>query len=164
MMVAIAACGDTTIKQASGPYASPPQSPPSKVLSRVCNAQTPADKNADTDFMNTLLIREGTQLGRVSADLTGAVPGGNFQVDATLALKNAQELKILVDESRLCEPLKSRLGGAAQELVDADQALVNSGGAPGATEALANAQSKYQALQNLVANPPEATASPSPNP
>ncbi|MFY9614932.1 MAG: hypothetical protein WAT58_05990 [Candidatus Dormiibacterota bacterium] len=157
LLVAMAACGSTTIKQASGPYASPPQSPPAKVLSRVCNAQTPSDKNADTDFMNVLLIREGTQLGRVSDDLTGAVPGGNFQVDATLALKNAQELKTLVDDSRLCEPLKSRLSGAVQELVDADQALVNGGG-----DALANAQSKYQTLQNLVANPPEATASPSP--
>ena len=80
--VLIAACGSTSDQPPNGPYASPRQSPPQVVLSRVCDAQTPANKNADTQFMQILLIRQGTDLGRVSDDLTGAVPGGNFPVDA----------------------------------------------------------------------------------
>jgi hypothetical protein len=158
------ACTPPSIKQNDGPFASPPQSPPSRVLSRVCNAQTTADKTADTEFMTILLIREGTQLGRVSDDLTGAVPGGNFPVDAELANKTSQDLQTLVDESRLCEPLKSRLSTAVKALVDADQTLVNSGGGPTAATALADAQARYQDLQRLAANPPDASASPSPSP
>jgi hypothetical protein len=116
--------------------------------------------------MSILLIREGTQLGRVSDDLSGAVPGGNFPVDADLAFKTAQELQTLVDQSRLCEPLKTTLSKAVKTMVEADQVLVNSGGGPDAAAALSDAQSRYQDLQNLVSNPPDATgaASPSPSP
>ena len=49
---------------------------------------------------------------------------------------------------------------AVQELIDADQALVNSGGTAGAGDALKTAQAKYQAVVNLVNNPPMATPSP----
>ena len=156
LTVVLAACGSTTIAPNNGPYASPPKSPPDRVLSRVCNAQTSADKTADTQFMAILMIRQGTDLGRVGDDLTGAVPGGNFPVDANLALRDATDLKTLVDSSRLCEPLKSRLSKAVQDLIDSDQALVNSGGGSGAASALGDAQAKYQALMNLVNNPPSA--------
>jgi hypothetical protein len=156
LTVVLAACGSTGIKPPSGPYASPPDSPSTIIQKRVCNAQTSADKTADTQFMQILMIRQGTDLGRVNDDLTGAVPGGNFPVDAGLAQRDANDLKHLVDTSRLCEPLKSRLSLAVQDLIDADNALVNSGGGSGAAGALQNAQAKYQGLTNVVNNPPNA--------
>jgi hypothetical protein len=159
-VVLIAACGSTSEQAPNGPYASPRQSPPQQVISRVCDAQTPANKNADTQFMQILLIRQGTDLGRVSDDLTGAVPGGNFPVDSQLALRDATDLKSQVETSRLCEPLKSTISKALQELIDADQALVSSGGSAGASTALQQAQAKNQALVNLVNNPPAASPTP----
>jgi hypothetical protein len=154
LTVALAACGSSTITQDKGPFASPPVSPPARVLNRVCNAQNAADKTADTQFMRILMIRQGTDLGRVSDDLTGAVPGGNFPVDSNLALRDSTALKQLVDSSRLCEPLKTTLSKATQDLIDSDQALVNSAGGPDAAAALTDAQTKYQALMSLVNNPP----------
>ena len=111
LTVALAACGSSTIAQDKGPFASPPVSPPARVLNRVCNAQNAADKTADTQFMRILMIRQGTDLGRVSDDLTGAVPGGNFPVDSNLALNdsNAQDAQTRIKTSNLCDPPKSEL-------------------------------------------------------
>ena len=164
LTVAVAACGSSTITQDKGPFASPPVSPPARVLNRVCNAQNAADKTADTQFMSILMIRQGTDLQRVSDTLTNAVPGGNFPVDANLPLQDATALKTLVDSSRLCEPLRTTLSKATQDLIDSDQALVNSAGGPGAAAVLTDAQTKYQALMTLVNNPPDAGASPTPSP
>jgi hypothetical protein len=152
----LAACGSSSIAGSNPPYASPRSSPPSVVMQRVCNKQTASDKTADTQFIQILLIRQGTDLGRVSDDLTGAVPGGNFATDSGLALRDAKDTKSLVDTSRLCDPLKGKLSAAAQDLVSADNALANTGGGDSASAALQDAQSKYQALSSLVNNPPSA--------
>ncbi|MEA2645431.1 MAG: hypothetical protein QOE92_514, partial [Chloroflexota bacterium] len=110
----------------------------------------------DTDGLRVLLIRQGTDLGRVSDDLTGAVPGGNFPVDSGLAKRDAEELKAQIETSALCEPFKSRLVAAAVELVTADTALVDSQGSAGAADLLATSQQKYQAINDLINNPPSA--------
>jgi hypothetical protein len=122
----------------------------------VCDARAKKTDTSDPEFMRIQLIRQGTDLGRISDDLTGAVPGGNFTVDSGLAKRDIDDLKKLVDESNLCPPLKGKLSAAVQDLVDADATLVGTGGGPGAAGALQDSQARYQALVDLTNNPPSA--------
>ena len=152
----IAACGSSSTIDPNGPYASPRVSPPAQIVGRMC-ASPPVNRQAtDTDGLRILLIRQGTDLGRISDDLTGAVPGGNFPVDTGLAKRDAEELTAQIKTSALCEPFKGRLVAAAKDLVDADTALAASDGTAGAADLLTTSQMKYQAINDLINNPPNA--------
>jgi hypothetical protein len=151
----VAACGDTANNNStSPPYASPPLSPRDSVLARSCE-QVKAGKApngvADT---KVALIRQGTDLQRISDDLTGAVPGGNFGVDVDHLISNIQDVQTQIKTSNLCEPAKSQLVEKAAALKDADDALKATGGGADAAAALQSAQSAYSAINDLLGNLP----------
>ena len=147
------ACGDTANKSSTNPpYSSPQISPGDAVLARSCE-EVKAGKAPDgLADVKVSLTRQGTDLHRISDDLTGAVPEGNFGVD--LVVTNAQDVQTRIKTSNLRDPPKSQLANKAAALKDADVALKATGGASGAAAALQVAQSAYNALNNLLGNLP----------
>jgi hypothetical protein len=157
LVLLVAACGDQAVNPTTKPpYASPALSAPAAVASRSCDAVRANSLPSGIEAAQVLVIRQGTDLQRVSDTLTGAVPGGDFRVDAGLAFKDAGDLRDGLAASNLCEPARSALVAKAQVLKDADQFLVSTGGGAGAAAALQAAQDALTALRNLVQNPPPA--------
>jgi hypothetical protein len=155
LLLIVAACGEKAVDtRTNPPYASPALSPPAAVASRSCDSVNAGSSPNGVEAARVLIIRQGADLQRVSDTLSGAVPGGNFKVDAGLALRDATDLHDGLAASNLCEPAKSAMAGKAQALKDADQALVATGGGAGAAAALQAAQDAYKALGEVVQNPP----------
>jgi hypothetical protein len=155
LCVGVAACGETANNSSTRPpYASPPMSPRDAVLARSCE-QVKAGKApnglADT---KVALIRQGTDLQRISDDLTGAVPGGNLAVDVDHLISNIQDVQTQIKTSNLCEPAKSQLLEKAAALKDADVGLKATGGGADAAAALQGAQNAYNAINDLLGNLP----------
>ena len=149
------ACGDKAVDtRTNGPYASPALSAPAAVASRSCDKVKDGTSPSGIEAAKVMLIRQGTDLQRVSDTLSAAVPGGNFIVDSGLALRDATDLRDGIASSNLCEPARSALVGKAQALRDADQSLVATAGGADAAAALQAAQDAYKALSDLVQNPP----------
>jgi hypothetical protein len=155
LLLAVAGCGEQAVDTTTNPpYASPALSAPAAVASRSCDTVRAGSSPSGIAAAKVLLIRQGTNLQRVSDTLSGAVPGGNFNVDAALALRNASDLRDGLAGSNICEPTRGLLVAKAQALRDTDQALVATAGGPGAAEALRASQDAYKALTDLVQNPP----------
>ena len=155
LLLMVAACGDKAVDtKTNPPYASPALSPPEAVASRSCDSVKAGSSPSGVEAARVLIIRQGADLQRVSDTLTGAVPGGNFNVDAGLALRDATDLRDGLAASSICEPAKSAMAGKALALKTADQALVATGGGAGAAAALQAAQDAYKALGDVVQNPP----------
>ena len=155
LLVVVTACADKAVDtNTTGPYASPALSPPNAVASRSCEAVKAGTSASGVEAAKVLLLRQGANLQRVSDTLANTVPGGNFTVDAGLALHNASDLRDSLAGSNLCEPVRSALVAKAQALKDADQSLVATAGDATAAAALQSAQDAYKALSDLVQNPP----------
>ena len=155
LVLGLAACDNPVVDTSvHPPYASPNQSPPAAVASRSCDKVKKGSDTVGIDNAKVELIRQGTDLQRISDDLTGAVPGGNFAVDSKLALRDATDLQNRLATSNLCDPLRSQLVAKAKLLKDADAGLVATQGDAGAASALQAAQAAYKALSDVVNNPP----------
>ena len=155
LLLAVTACGDKAVDTSTNPpYASPGLSAPAAVASRSCDKVKDGTAPSGIAAAKIMLIRQGTDLQRVSDTVSAAVPGGNFVVDAGLALRDATDLRDGIATSNLCEPARSALVGKAQALRDADQALVATAGGPDAAAALQASQDAFKALSDLVQNPP----------
>jgi hypothetical protein len=155
LLLVVTACGDKAPNPTTNPpYASPGLSAPAAVASRSCDTVKAGTAPSGLDAAKVLVLRQGADLQRVSDTLTGAVPGGNFSVDAGLVARDATDLLGVLAGSNLCEPAKSALVGKAQALRDADQALVATAGGAAAAAALQASQDAYRALSDLVQNPP----------
>jgi hypothetical protein len=151
----IAGCADKAVDTTTNPpFASPALSPPAAIASRSCEAVKAGSAASGIEAAKVLIIRQGANLQRVGDTLSGSVPGGDFKVDAGLADRNSKDLLDILATSNLCEPTKSALVAKAQALVDADQALVATGGGAGAPEALQASLAAYKDLGDLVQNPP----------
>jgi hypothetical protein len=150
----VAACGDTAGTSPNPPYASPQLSAGDAVLARSCEKVKAGKAPAGLADAKVSLIRQGTDFQRISDDLTGAVPGGNFGVDVDLLVANAKDVQTRIKTSNLCQPAKAQLADKAAALKDADEALKASGGGSGAAAALQAAENAYNALNNLLGNPP----------
>jgi hypothetical protein len=155
-----AGCAENVTSDPRGPYASPNQSPAQAVIAQGCaSSALPGQLSTDVEFVRTALVRQEAILQRVSEDITGAVPGGEFTKDAGLAKTNARQIMDLVDRSTLCSPYKEGLSAAAKELVKADDALA-AATAGSEQAALQSSQAALQALKAKVENPPKPAASP----
>ena len=155
LCVGVAACGGTGNNSSTNPpYASPQMSPGDAVLARSCDKVKAGKAPDGLADVKVSLIRQGTDLQRISDDLTGAVPGGNFGVDVDLLVPNAQDVQTRIKTSNLCDPPKSQLADKAAALKDADVALKATGGGSDAAAALQAAQSAYNALNDLLGNLP----------
>jgi hypothetical protein len=151
LCVGMVACGDSANNSSTNPpYASPQQSAPDAVLSRSCETVKSGKVPSGIADAKVALVRQGTQLQRISDDLTGAVPGGNFGVDVDLVVSNAQDVQARIKTSNLCDPLKSQLVDKAAALKDADVNLKATGGGATAGAALQASQDAYNTLNNLL--------------
>ena len=155
LCIGVAGCGDSGNNSSTNPpYASPQPSAGAAVLSRSCDTVKAGKVPGSLADVKVSLIRQGTDLQRISDDLTGAVPGGNFGVDVDLVVTNAQDVQTRIKTSNLCDPPKALLADKAAALNDADVALKATGGGSGAAAALQAAQSAYKALNDLLGNLP----------
>ena len=149
--VGLAACGDSANNSATNPpYASPQMGPADSVLSRSCDKVKSGKASDLVPDVKVALIRQGTQLQRISDDLTGAVPGGNFGVDVDLVVSNAQDVVTRIKASNLCDPLKTQLGDKATALRDSDVNLKATGGGATAGSALQASLDAYAAINKLL--------------
>ena len=155
LCVGVAACGTANNSSTNPPYASPQISPGDAVLAHSCDKVKAGKAPDGLADVKVSLIRQGTDLQRISDDLTGAVPGGNFGVDVELVVTNAQDVQTRIKTSNLCDPPKSQLANKAAALKDADVALKATGGGSAAAAALQAAQSAYNALNDLLGNLPK---------
>jgi hypothetical protein len=155
LCLGLAACGDTASNSSTNPpYASPGQSPGDAVLSRSCDTVKAGKAPSGLADAKVSLIRQGTDLQRISDDLSGSVPGGNFGVDVDLVVTNAQDVVTRIKTSNLCDPPKASLVDKANALKDADVNLKATGGGPGAAAALQASLNAYNALNSLLGNLP----------
>jgi hypothetical protein len=155
LLSSIAGCADKAVDTTTNPpYASPALSPPAAIASQSCDRVKAGSSPSGIEAAKVLIIRQGANLQRVSDTLSGAIPGGDFKVDAGLALHNARDLRDILSTSNLCEPTKSALVARAQAMVDADQALVATAGGASAAEALQASLAVYKDLADRVQNPP----------
>jgi hypothetical protein len=151
----VAACGDSgNGNSPNPPYASPQLSAGDAVLARSCEKVKAGQAPNGLADVKVSLIRQGTDLQRISDDLTGAVPGGNFGVDVDLLVANAQDVQARIKKSNLCDPARSQLADKTASLLGADIALKATGGGSTAASALQTAQNAYNALNNLLGNLP----------
>src|SRR5258708_20666088 len=150
----LAACGDTVNTSTNPPYASPPVSAGDAVIARGCEAVKAGKVPSGLATLSVALVRQGTDLQRISDDLTGAVPGGNFGVDVELVVTNAQDVQTRISGSNVCQPVKAQLMAKASALKDADAALKATGGGAGASDALQASQTALKALTDLFGNLP----------
>jgi hypothetical protein len=155
LCVGLVACGDSGNNgSTSPPYASPPMSPRDAVLARSCDQVKAGKAPSGLADTKVALIRQGTDLQRISDDLTGAVPGGDFGVDVDHLIGNVDDVQTQIKTSNLCEPAKSQLLEKAAALKDADVALKATGGGAAAATALQDAQNAYNAINALLGNLP----------
>lgn len=151
----LTACGDAINTSTNPPYASPPVSAGDAVIARSCEAVKAGKVPSGLANLHVSLVRQGTDLQRISDDLTGAVPGGDFGVDIELVVTNAQDVVGRITGSNVCQPAKAQLLAKATALKDADAALKATGGGTGAADALQASQNALKALQALFANLPK---------
>src|SRR5258708_9826338 len=85
----LAACGDTVNTSTNPPYASPPVSAGDAVIARGCEAVKAGKVPSGLATLSVALVRHGTDLQRVSDDLTRPVPAGTFGLDAQPVVPNA---------------------------------------------------------------------------
>src|SRR5258708_2497560 len=116
----LAACGDTIASSTSPPYASPRVSSRDAVIARSCEAVKAGKVPSGLATLEGSLVRQGTDLQRISDDVSGAVPGGNFGVDVELVVANAQDILARISGSNVCEPVKAQLMARASALKGAD--------------------------------------------
>jgi hypothetical protein len=148
----LAACGDTVDTSTNPPYASPRVSSGDAVIARSCEAVKAGKVPNGLANLQVSLVRQGTDLQRISDDLTGAVPGGNFGVDVELVVTNVQDIQARISGSNVCQPVKGQLMARASALKDADAALKATGGGTGAADALQASENALKALTELFGN------------
>src|SRR5579864_1044243 len=114
----LAACGDSVDTSTNPPYASPRVSSGDAVIARSCEAVKAGKVPNGLANLQVSLVRQGTDLQRISDDLSGAVPGGNFGVDVDLVVTNAQDIQARISGSNVCQPVKAQLMAKAAALKD----------------------------------------------
>ena len=130
----LAACGDAVNTSTNPPYASPRVSAGDAVIARGCEAVKAGKVPSGLANLQVSLVRQGTDLQRISDDLSSAVPGGNFGVDVELVVTNAQDILARISGSNICQPVKGQLMARASTLKNADAALKATGGGAGVLE------------------------------